>query len=132
MKYYKHLYKYILAEQFVYKTTVTGYTVNFSWVSLRPDGTIIIAKDYAWDGASGPTIDTKDSMVAALIHDGFYQLMRRKDIPIVAKAAVDKDFYKNLVHNGMFVVRAYVWYLGVKIFAKFAAARSDTKQLIEI
>jgi hypothetical protein len=47
-----------------------------TWLELWPDGTLVISPGYAWDGASGPTYDSKSSMRASLVHDALYQLMR--------------------------------------------------------
>ncbi len=46
------------------------------FLSLSPHGVLSIKKYYAWDGPSGPTIDTRDFMRGSLIHDALYQLMR--------------------------------------------------------
>jgi hypothetical protein len=46
------------------------------FLSLSPHGVLSIRKFYAWDGHSGPTIDTRDFMRGSLIHDALYQLMR--------------------------------------------------------
>ena len=37
---------------------------------------ILVEDGYAWDGASGPTVDTRGSFEAALVHDVLYQCMR--------------------------------------------------------
>ena len=41
---------------------------------------MIVEKDYAWDGPSGPTIDTSNSMRASLVHDVLYQAMREEGL----------------------------------------------------
>ena len=46
---------------------------------------VIVRRGYAWDGASGPTIDTKDSMKATLIHDVLYQVMREGGLKLDAR-----------------------------------------------
>ena len=37
---------------------------------------------YRWDGASGPTIDSEDSMQASLFHDVVYQMLRERKLPL--------------------------------------------------
>ena len=56
-----------------------------------------IAARYAWDGASGPTFDTKDTMTPSLIHDAFYQLMREGVLDVKHKQQVDDLFYHLLL-----------------------------------
>jgi hypothetical protein len=34
------------------------------------------SKGYAWNGPSGPTLDTRNFMRGSLVHDALYQLMR--------------------------------------------------------
>ena len=49
--------------------------IHNDYCSLFTDGLIIGRKLYAYDGASGPTKDTKDTMHGALDHDIFWQLI---------------------------------------------------------
>lgn len=73
-------------------------------------------KNYAWDGPSGPTIDTKNSMRAALIHDILYQAIREKELPKKCRAKADKLFLELLKEDGMFCIRRWIWYLSVRAF----------------
>jgi hypothetical protein len=81
-----------------------------------------LKKSCAWDGPSGPTIDTKGFMRGSLVHDGLYQLMRdglldheeyRKDADLLLKAICLED--------GMSRFRAWYVYHGVRLFAGSAA-----------
>ena len=47
---------------------------------LNTKGHLIIKRSYAWDGPSGPTIDTKNFMRGSLVHDALYQLMRHEHL----------------------------------------------------
>ncbi|MGH7536144.1 MAG: DUF1353 domain-containing protein, partial [Gemmatimonadales bacterium] len=42
--------------------------------SLQGRGYLTVKEGYAWDGPSGPTVDTKDFMRGSLVHDALYQL----------------------------------------------------------
>lgn len=84
---------------------------------------------YEWDGASGPTIDTDNTMEAALLHDVAYQCLRERVLPHplgtrshkqVRKWA-DKEFRRFLKQEGMFIIRRWYYYLGVRGFAAYAA-----------
>ena len=46
-------------------------------------GVLTIHAGYAWDGASGPVVDTVNSIRATLVHDAVYQLMREMVLHIV-------------------------------------------------
>lgn len=119
MKYKKiTIYKYKLCEPLVIPVPeLSGYTVENPYFSII-GGVMTISKNYAWDGPSGPTIDTKNSMIASLVHDVLYQCIRKKYLPISAKEIADKIFHKLCRKNGMSWVRAGYFYLGVKWFGK--------------
>ena len=87
------------------------------WLTLEPDGTLTIRAGYAWDGASGPTIDTRDSMRASLVHDALYQLMRLRMLEHSYRPAVDLIFRRLCEQDGMWSPRAALWYHAVRIFA---------------
>ena len=78
---YRSGYKYQLADEYSVKVRVvpeqnivTGPTNQF--INLDTDGALVIKGGYAWDGPSGPTIDTKNFMRGSLVHDALYQIMR--------------------------------------------------------
>jgi len=80
LKYYKGDYKYITAAVEVYETGIeTGELHSFSRGELLPSGGLTIEKGYAWDGPSGPTINTPSVMRGSLVHDCLYQLLRETD-----------------------------------------------------
>lgn len=75
--YYKSGYKYQTSRLFVCRTGILLESdIHTEYISLLTDGTLIIQKGYAWDGPSGPTIDTPDTTAASLMHDAGYQLIR--------------------------------------------------------
>ena len=73
-------------------------------------------KDYAWDGPSGPTIDTKNSLRASLVHDIFYQAIRNGVIPDSYRRLADKEFRLILKEDEMSFIRRWIWWVGVRIF----------------
>ena len=91
------------------------------WIRLTKEGRLFIRQGYMWDGASGPAIDTDDFMVPSLVHDAFYHLMR---LALIAwkkfKDAVDR-FMCNLCRDrGMWRIRSWWVYWGVRLFGKKA------------
>lgn len=93
------------------------------FVALR-EGSIILADGYRWDGPSGPTIDTPSWMIASLVHDGLYQLMREGSIPESCRRDADVLMMELLKLHGMpWWRRAYTW-AGVRLFGgRFATRR---------
>ena len=75
MKYWKGL-KYQLAETYICQTPIIGERIEDDFFTLQEDGTLIVNKGFAWDGASGPTFDSRSSMRPSLVHDVFCQAMR--------------------------------------------------------
>jgi len=76
---YKKGYKYQLVEES--STDIPILPANDikskpDYIVLTSQRNIKIKKGYAWDGPSGPTIDTLNFMRGSLVHDALYQLMR--------------------------------------------------------
>ena len=124
-------YKYQLVEPFSFQTPFTGYTIDVPFIRLSEDGVLSIDKFYAWDGASGPTIDYKSSMRASLVHDALYQLLRMEKLPQSLVVPSDELFRKMLVEDGMSSLQAWVWYRGLRL-ANGSAARPGTQKPPEI
>lgn len=123
-------YKYQLQADLVIQLKQLFKDVSFDWVSIKDD-VLTIRKGYAWDGASGPTVDTKNSMTGALVHDALYQLMRLKLLDATTdRVKADREFYRLLRENGMSWLRAKAWYISVRLFAKKSATKLQTKEKI--
>lgn len=92
------------------------------FLSLSPHGVLSIRKFYAWDGPSGPTIDTRDFMRGSLIHDALYQLMREGVLDYrVHRQRADEIFRELLLEDGMCSFRAWYTYQAVHLFAEGGA-----------
>jgi hypothetical protein len=114
---YSEGYKYQLVRDYSVVVNILNETVDSEYIKLYPDGQLIIKKGYAWDGPSGPTIDTRDSMRGALIHDALYQCMRDYGLDRSKyKNVADTEFRKACVEDGMSWFRAGYMYYGVKVF----------------
>lgn len=108
-------FKYQVVEEFVIiiEDFKPSYDIIDEFCEFYTDGTLVIKKGFAWDGASGPTFDTKDSHIPAIVHDAFYRFIRKGFLDISVKSIADDLFYKMLRNNGMCFLRAFRWYLGV-------------------
>jgi hypothetical protein len=72
--------------------------LKFSFIEIE-DGTMYIAEQYAWDGASFLTFDTKDTMTPTLFHDAFYQLMREGLLSVEFKETADRILYEMMMER---------------------------------
>ena len=118
-------YKYQTIERFYYQTSIYSLSEHKTrFIRLETMGLLTVFDGYAWDGASGPTIDTRNSMRAGLVHDALYQLMRAELLPQSRRKEVDWEFYQLLRKDGMSRLRAWIWYRAVRRLAK-PFAQSD-------
>ncbi len=76
-----HRYKYQLMDDYIIQIDIEPVqNIELKFLSLSSEGALTIKKYYAWDGPSGPTIDTRDFMRGSLVHDVLYQLMRLRKL----------------------------------------------------
>jgi hypothetical protein len=130
IRYRERRYKYQLVESYEVMTCIKGYEFNAQLYSLREDGLLTVLSGYAWDGASGPTIDTPDSMRGSLVHDVFYQMIREAHLPPSEKDNADRELHKICIEDGMDRLRANAWYDGVHLFgASSCEIGSDKKEI---
>lgn len=90
------------------KRIVTDFCV------IDTNGDIWIAKGYSWNGASGPTIDSKKTECLSLFHDLWYQLIRLGYLPESYRKKGDQMLYKLGRRDGMWKIRIWYWYQGVR------------------
>ena len=122
-------YKYQLMYYYTIDTNIKSFK-KFAdgpggFCSIFGDGRLVVCKGYCWDGASGPTIDTKSTMRASLVHDALYQLMREGIIPFSEVAKVDDLFHQILLEDGMSRFRAWYYRKAVGTWFAHLAARPD-------
>ena len=129
---YKGSYKYQLCEDYTVQIGILPLTMIITdWIVLASDGWLTIFKGYAWDGPSGPTFDTKDSMRGSLVHDALYQLMRMGLLDICYRPMADKLLHDICEEDGMPKIRADLWREADELFAG-GCARSGTEKEIEV
>ncbi|MGD2065835.1 MAG: hypothetical protein PVI43_01530 [Candidatus Bathyarchaeota archaeon] len=113
-------YKYMLLEPCFDDVILTGYSIFTEYISLNPNGIMTLAKDYAWDGPSGPTFDTKSFMRGSLFHDAFYQLMDGNHLNIECRKHADMILRRMCLEDGMNWFRAWYVYRAVRLFGGYA------------
>lgn len=120
-------YKYQLEELYRHPTgikPIDGMSGN-RFVGLAPDGMLTIAAGYAWDGASGPAIDTNTIMRGSLVHDALYQLIGLGVLTVDDREAADQLLRDICIEDGMWRIRAAWVYAAVRAFGRPYAVEGD-------
>jgi ribonucleotide reductase alpha subunit len=126
MEYKKINWKYVLTEPYRQNVEIFGqYLFIPGYISLFKDGTIILNQHYAWDGPSGPTIDTKTFMRGSLVHDALYQLMREGKLSRKFRKRADKLLKEICLKDGMNPIRAQYIYWTIRLFGGRYAKRKE-------
>lgn len=118
-------YRFITAERFEVEAGIVRpgeAEVGNSYVRLRPDGLLIIAAGYAWDGASGPIAQSADVIRGSLVHDSLYQLMRESLLPVSWRAHADNLLRDMCIADGMPHWQAQMVHAAVSTFGGVFAA----------
>jgi len=141
-------YKYQIAEDYTcFVPFFASDAIRTRFIDLQPmkkDGHLIgllrIRQGYAWDGASGPTYDTSDTMTPSLVHDVGYQLMRNYLLPQSCRSVIDEHLgvmMKERASNiwGLKQLqrwRANRWVNATHLFAAGAANPKNRKKIVEV
>ncbi len=114
----RYRYKYTLIEDYQHKTQIQIIepVEIHRVITLEANGLLTIKKGYAWDGPSGPTIDTKSFMRGSLVHDALYQLMRERKIESEKyRKYADELLRKICLDDGMLPIRSWWVYWAVRL-----------------
>jgi hypothetical protein len=123
-------YKYQLNRTYVGKVDIfPKEQIDTNYINLSFNGLLIIDKGYAWDGPSGPTIDTKNFMRGSLVHDALYQLLRMKLLPQDNRQVADNELHRICLEDGMSRLRAWYVHRGVRLGAGFAASPENRRKV---
>ena len=79
------------------------------------DNGMAVQPGYAWDGPSGLTIDTRNSMRASLVHDVLYQTIREGGLRESIRRRADLEFRRILKEDGMWFPRRWAWWGAVRL-----------------
>ena len=129
---YKAGYKYQLHKDFFISTNIrpdVGMSSPTGFLELLANGSLFIKKGYAWDGASGPAVDTKIFMRGSLVHDAIYQLLR-EGLDQKHRIEADKLMRTICVCDGMSKIRAWWCYTAVRSFAKRSATAGGMRPVM--
>jgi len=128
---YRSGYKYQLSEGYRVKVCITlAEPINTEFIKLGTDGTLVIKRGYAWDGPSGPTIDTRNFMRGSLVHDALYQLMRDAGLSKEQwRDEADLELKRVCRADGMSRIRAWWVHRGVRIGGDPSASPESRKPI---
>lgn len=90
--------------------------------SMSTLGWITARESYLWDGSSGPTLDGEADPVPSLVHDVLYEAMRAGKLSTHMRGKADGIYYDLLRERGMGWWRAGARWLGLRLFAGYAAS----------
>ena len=126
-------YKYQLMDDYIIQIDIRPIqNIELKFLSLSSEGSLTIKKYYAWDGPSGPTIDTRDFMRGSLVHDALYQLMRLSELDYkVHRKRADEILKEICREDGICSFRAWYVYQMLHLFAE-CAARPREEPEVEI
>lgn len=124
MKYSKGVKYYTREDVRLQTTCYPPEDIVTDWIILTTDGELEIIVGYAWDGPSGPTIDTDNSMTPSLGHDALAQLMRLELLDQKWRITSNEDFHRWLLQRKMWRIRAGLW---KRELDKFGAPSTDPK-----
>ena len=113
---YRSGYKYqLVADYRVRVDIVPDYDIETEFVQLDRSGVLTIRHGYAWDGPSGPTVDTKTFMRGSLVHDALSGLLRDAYLERDKWfTAVNRELRKICLEDGMWRFRVWCIYIGVQ------------------
>ena len=128
---YRSGYKYQLASDYPITINIKPKKdINGRLIKLDKKGKLIVTNGYAWDGPSGPVVDTKENLRASLVHDALYQLMRNKHLTAKRhKDRADKLFKKICIEDGVPRSTAHIYYLGLELGGKPATDPRNRKKV---
>ena len=116
---YSEGYKYVLESDYEMEIPILPeQDISIRFIKLTKKGLLTIRRDYAFDGASGPTADTPSTMRAACVHDALYALLRSGQLDPKYRGVADLIFRNILLEDGVFPPRAELFYRGVATFGE--------------
>ena len=132
MIFYKSGYKYQLHHPAVFETAIKPERpIMTEYLRLTVDGVLFIEEGYAWNGPSGPTIDTPNFMPASLMHDAMYQLFRMELLSADRwRKTADQELRRIALEDGMNRFRAGYVYHAVRMGAR-KAARPESRRSVQ-
>lgn len=126
MKIYYRKLGYHLAGAATVKTEIyPPATVQLDEITLEPNGTLTLNVSFAWNGGSGPALDTPDAMPGYAVHDALYRLIQEGRLDEAWRDQADLEMWKIHKENGVWSWRRAWQYAAVHWFGLEAARTRD-------
>ena len=132
MKYssgYKHQVRETFSVQLMYIHTSTE--IDTWYCKLSVSGMLTVKRGFAWDGASGPTWDTKATMTPACVHDCLAKLIRTGCLKHSVWRHADYELEHLMKQRGVWKIRRRIWMKGLKLTGGSYAASKNKKKVHE-
>lgn len=97
-------------------------------ISMTEDGTLTCKVGFAWNGASGPAVDTKTFMRGSMFHDAMYALMREGHLDKSYRD--DADYMMDDINKEAGMVRIRRWWVLRAVRALAGPAARAKEQVI--
>lgn len=131
MIHYKEGYCYQLVKTYKVQTSVCPPdSIKTDYIGLTQSGLLTIKKGYAWDGPSGPAIDTPNFMRGSLVHDALYQLLRLGLLTPDYRKLADEELRRICKEDGMSAVRAWWVYTAVRVGGASSAEADNDNPIL--
>ncbi len=126
---YRADYKYQLAEDYEMNIAIRPIAdIVTRFIELNTAGKLTVKNGYAWDGPSGPVVDTDENLRASVVHDALYQLMRNRLLSDrVHRKTADELFRDICKADGVSSFTANVYYKALRRFGKPAASPQNKR-----
>jgi hypothetical protein len=130
--YYVGGYKFQSRNDMIYQVFIfPDEDIITDLIVLRKDGWLWVSKYFAWDGCSGPTIDTITNMRAGHAHDALYALFRMGKLnPATWRPQADWVLGDLMRRDGASRARAWYYEKAVNTFAGWAADPKNAKRIL--
>lgn len=107
-----------LGDHFCFAYGVRSVSQNIGGDALLgTTGMLYVTSKYKWDGPSGPTRDTADSMLGSLVHDILYRMGREGQLRKRHRKTADRIARLLWIQEGMPKIKAWAWYIALRLFA---------------
>jgi hypothetical protein len=115
---YKSGYKYQTALQHKTMISITGHDAESEFVSLSPEGLLLIRSGYAWDGPTGYVLHAyrQRMMRGSIYHDALYQLMREGVLHREHRKEADDVFLLTILEDQTPSMLAHAAYRLIRTF----------------
>lgn len=114
-------WKYRLTEDYKISTGIMpDHSLSDRYFRLDRIGQLTVRAGYAWDGASGPAIDTPAFMRGSCVHDALCQMIRWRILPAAHQRAADRLLVRLCREDGMSLLRALWVYYSVRAYQRLS------------